>query len=40
MEFGFPGSFLRERAVKNLSFLRFLRDGRFDVDAFAEAGGR
>ena len=26
--------------LKNLSFLRFLRDGGLDVDAFAEAGGR
>jgi predicted RecB family nuclease len=26
--------------LKNLSFLRFLRYGGFDVDAFAEAGGR
>jgi predicted RecB family nuclease len=26
--------------LKNLSFLRFLRDGGLDVDAFAEAGGQ
>ena len=26
--------------LKNLSFLRFLRDGGLDLDAFAEAGGR
>ena len=26
--------------LKNLSFLRFLRDGGLDVDAFAEVGGR